>query len=261
VLEETSRATGSRNGGARAYWTGEASTITNSTIKVGKVRIEVEKLAALMYATNENLADASQLGALLTTFAGEEMAWSLEDAIVNGDGSGKPIGILASSALVTVAAEGGQAASTVNLNNITNMWGAVLPQAKTRGAWYIHSTVFPQLMRMASAATSASDLVYMPPGGVSQAPYGTLFGRPLYEIEQANALGSVGDIFFADFGAYGLARKGGTAVDSSMHVRFLTDEMAFRVTMRVNGRPLPKSAITNAKGNATRSAFVTLAAR
>lgn len=261
VLEETSRATGSRNGGARAYWTGEAATITNSIVKVGKVRIEVEKLAALMYATNENLADASQLAGLLTNFAADEMSWVLDDAIINGDGAGKPLGVLSSPALVTTAAEGGQASGTINFANVTNMWGNLLPHAKQRGAWYIHSTAFPQLMRMASAATSASELVYLPPGGISQAPYGTLFGRPVYEIEQAQPLGSVGDIMFCDFGCYALARKGGPNVDSSIHVRFLTDETAFRVTMRVNGRPIHKAAITNAKGNATRSAFVALAAR
>ena len=261
VLEETSRATGSRNGGARAFWTPEAGTIANSIVRVGKVRIELEKLAALMYATSENLSDAAQLGSLLTGFASDEMAFTLDDAIVSGDGAGKPLGILGSAALRTTAAEGGQTAGTVNFANVTNMWGDVLPQAKTRGAWYIHSTVFPQLMRMASAATSAAETVFLPPGGVSAAPYGSLFGRPIYEIEQANPLGQVGDIFFADFNAYGLARKGGVDVAESMHVRFLTDEMAFRLTMRVNGRPVPKAAITNAKGSATRSAFVALAAR
>ena len=261
VLEETSRATGSRNGGARAFWTGEAGTINNSSIKVGKVRIELEKLAALMYATNENLADATQMSTLLTGFAGEELAWTLDDAIIAGDGAGKPLGILNSPALVTQAAEGGQAAGTVNFANVSKMWGRILPQAKQRGSWYIHSSVFPQLVTMASAATSANQLVYMPPGGVSAAPFGTLFGRPVIEIEQAPALGSVGDIMFADLQAYGLARKGGVNVDSSIHVRFLTDETAFRITMRVNGRPLPKAAITDAKGSSARSAFVALAAR
>jgi hypothetical protein len=45
---------------------------------------------------------------------------------------------------------------------------------------------------------------------------------------------------------------------SSMHVRFLNDEMAFRITFRVDGHALWNSALTPFKGTNTLSPFVTL---
>ena len=261
TVEDTSRADGYRYGGARAYWSGEAASATSSTVKVGKVRIELEKLMALMYATSENLADAAQLGTLVNEFASDEMAFVLDDSIFNGNGAGKPLGILASPALVSVAKENLQTAATVNAANVAKMWAAVLPQAKKRGAWYIHSNVFPQLMLMTSAATSAAQPIFMPPNGFADAPFGLLLGRPIYEIEQAQEVGTVGDIVFADLSSYGLAKKGGIVAAQSTHVRFVNDESAFRFTMRVNGRPIPKAAITNKNGSTTRSAFVALATR
>ena len=261
VLEETSRATGSRLGGVRAYWLGEGDTLTDSKPKFGKWELDLVKLGALMYVTDEQLEDGPQLATLSNEFMTEEMAFLLDDAIINGDGVNKPLGIINGGSFVSQAAEGSQTAATVNLANVTKMLSRVATRSLAKGEFFINSEVFPQLQQMGSTVTSSSQLVYMPPGGVSAAPYGTLFGRPITPIEQAAALGTVGDIFFADFSQYALITKGGIKADQSMHLKFLTDEMAFRWIMRVNGQPIQKSAITPYKGSATKSPFVGLAAR
>lgn len=258
TVEETSRATGSRNGGARVYWAGEAGTVNPSLVKVGKERIELQKMMALMYVTAENLQDAGVLANLVRDLASEEMSYNLDDAILFGDGVGKPLGIFNSAALVTQAKEGSQSNFTINFQNIVKMWSRVLSRCKTRGFWIINSEAMPQLQQLASTVTNANELIYMPPGGLSVAPYGTLLGRPIQEIEQASALGTVGDIAFIDPTMYALPRKGSVVAAESVHVRFLNDESTFRFTYRVNGRPLPKAAITPAKGSATKSAFVAL---
>jgi HK97 family phage major capsid protein len=103
--------------------------------------------------------------------------------------------------------------------------------------------------------------VYMPPGGIAGQPYGTLFGRPVLEIEQASALGDLGDIVLLDPSRYRTISKGGAKEDVSIHVRFLTDETAFRFVVRVNGQPMEKKPVTPFKGSTAKSSFVTLAAR
>jgi len=79
---------------------------------------------------------------------------------------------------------------------------------------------------------------YLPPGGLSQAPYGTLFGRPVIPIEQCQTMGTVGDIILADMSEYILIDKGGIQNASSIHVRFVNDETCFRFVYRVDGRKL-----------------------
>jgi HK97 family phage major capsid protein len=103
--------------------------------------------------------------------------------------------------------------------------------------------------------------VYMPAGGISNAPYGTLFGRPVLAIEQAATIGDLGDILLADMNGYVLAEKGGIASDMSIHVRFEYDESVFRFVLRVDGQPVRASALTPYKGSANLSHFVGLAAR
>ncbi len=107
-------------------------------------------------------------------------------------------------------------------------------------------------------------LKHMPAGGLSGAPYATIFGRPVLAIEQCQTLGAQGDIIFADLtNGYILAEKGGIKSDMSIHVRFVNDESCFRFVMRVDGQPVRASALTPYKGGADNSLshFVTLDAR
>ena len=106
--------------------------------------------------------------------------------------------------------------------------------------------------------------IYMPAGGLSQAPYATLFGRPVIAIEQAATLGTQGDIIYADLsGGYILAEKGGIQSDMSIHVQFIYDESVFRFVLRVDGQPVRASALTPYKGGSsyTQSHFIALDTR
>jgi HK97 family phage major capsid protein len=116
---------------------------------------------------------------------------------------------------------------------------------------------------MSIAVGTGGQLVFVPPGGISGAPYGSLLGRPVIPIEQASALGDVGDIMLADLSGYILSQKGGVQSDVSIHVRFVYDESVFRFVLRIDGQPVRASALTPYKGgaSATQSHFVALQAR
>jgi len=209
------------------------------------------------------MSDAGALQSEMGVAFAEEMGFKLDDAIINGDGAGKPKGILSSSALISQAKETGQAADTVVVENIFHMWSRMIASSRANAVWYINQEVEPQLYSMVLSSGTAGVPVYMPAGGISGAPYGTLFGRPVIPIEQCAKLGDVGDVILADMKRYKLADKGGIKMASSMHVQFLTDEMAFRTTYRVDGQTERASAITPYKATAgnTLSNFVTIAAR
>ena len=125
----------------------------------------------------------------------------------------------------------------------------------------INQDVEPQLSQMTITVGTGGIPVYMPAGGVSGAQYSTLFGRPVIPVEQANTIGSLGDISLVDLSQYLLIDKGGINAASSIHVRFIYDESVFRFIYRVDGMPIWKSSLQPFKGSNTLSPFVTLAAR
>lgn len=263
-VDETSRAAGSRGGGIRGYWADEAEEKTKSKPKFRKIELTLKKLIGLCYATDELLDDAAALESYISRGFISEFGFLIDDALVNGNGAGMPLGVLNSGCLVTQAKEVGQAATTVVAENVINMFARLFASSRSNAAWFINQNVEPQLHTMSVAVGTGGQLIYMPPGGLSVSPYGTLLGRPVIPIEQCASLGTVGDIILGDYNnGYLLAEKGGIKADMSIHVQFIYDESVFRFVLRVDGQPVRASAMTPYKGGAThtQSHFVALATR
>lgn len=104
--------------------------------------------------------------------------------------------------------------------------------------------------------------VFMPPGGMSQSPYGTILGRPVIETEYNPSLGVAGDILLASPSQYEFINKGGIQEASSIHVAFVKDETCFRFVYRCDGQPGMETSITPyyASTDAALSPFVVLGA-
>jgi len=261
AVDETSRADGSRWGGIRAYWAAEAEAFTASKPKFRQMEMNLHKLIALLYATDELLEDATALGAVISEGFPEEMNFKVENAIINGTGAGQPAGILNAGCLVSVDKETGQTADTIVYKNLTNMWARAWGRGRVNGIWTINQDVEPVLMDMGITIGTGGTPVYMPPGGLSQSPYSTLFGRPVIPVEYNATVGTVGDIQFLQMAEYLMIDKGSIKSASSIHVRFVYGETAFRFTYRVDGQPTWNSALTPFKGSNTLSPFVALASR
>lgn len=256
AIDEDSRANGSRWGGVQTYWEGEADEITASKPKFRQMELSLKKLTGLCYATDELLQDAAALETVIRQAFAEEFGFKIDDAILSGSGEGEPLGILNSGAIVTVAKEASQT-DTITVENLIKMWNRLWSRSRANAVWYINQELEPYLYTL----KIGDKPVYIPAGGLSEKPYGTLFGRPVVPIEQCSAVGEVGDIILADIGQYLLIDKGGVKSASSIHVRFLYDENVFRFIYRVDGKPIWTKPLTPYKGSATVSPFVTLAKR
>jgi HK97 family phage major capsid protein len=262
-INETSRATGSRWGGVRVYRAAEAVEATASKPTFGKFELKLEDLKGLMYATDRLLRDATAFKAVAESAFASEFAFAVDNEILRGTGAGQSLGILNADCLVTVSKESGQANDTIKAENVIKMYNVMLARNMPRAEWYVNQECLEQLHRMSVAVgTAGGQLVYMPPSGLASAPYGSLLGRPVNVVEVASGLGDLGDIFFADFSEYLVISKPMESAES-MHVRFIYDEMTFRWTWPIIGKPKLASAITPYKATTATSLspFVTLQAR
>lgn len=261
-VDETSRATGSRQGGIQVYMADEADEKTKSKPKFRKIELNLHKMIGLCYATDELLADAPALEGFIRAAFPAEFAFYTDDLILRGTGVGQPLGILNAGSLVTVNKEAGQKADTITGQNVIDMSARIFAGSFLNASWYINQMCLPQLYTMNIPIGLGGQLVFVPPGGLSGAPYGSLLGRPVVPIEQASALGDVGDILLADMNGYILAQKGGIQSDVSIHVRFVYDESVFRFVLRLDGQPVRATVLAPYKGAAaTLGHFVALQAR
>lgn len=273
-LMESSRKDGSRHGGVLAYWKAEAQAYTASKAQFGERTTQLDKLTALCPVTEELLQDEPAIESVLNGLVSRDFAWKADEAMLLGDGSGSmPLGMLAAgnAALVTVAKETAQAAGTVTVKNILNLWNRMPAQCRANAVWYINQDLEVQLMELMAAGGSvaASDAgvnvtfggpLWVPAGAYGN-QNGKLLGRDVMPLEQSPAVGEAGDIAFIDPTQYLIVERSGITRQASMHVYFDTDQMAFKFSWRLGGRPEWMSAITGAKSTVARSPYVALAAR
>jgi HK97 family phage major capsid protein len=250
------------SGGVLANWEGEAAQLTQSKPNLGQETIRLNKLTSLVPVTEELMDDAPAMTTYLRRKVPEKFNFKINDAIVNGTGAGMPKGLLAADAKVEVAKESGQVADTIVFQNIVNMWSRLYSGCRSNAIWLINQDIEPQLLSMAFPGTGTAVPVYLPPGGLSQTPFGTLMGKPVIPTEACQTLGDAGDVILTDLRQYLTAVKtSGIRQDVSMHLWFDYDITAFRFIMRVAGQSWWGSAISPKNGSATRSCVVTLAAR
>lgn len=263
AVDDSDRTDGNRRGGITVSRTHEAKPGTSSKPRFERRKIVAEKLTGSYEATEELLQDATALTAEVSTWFGEEFSFIITNEMIRGSGAGEALGVLNSDALVEIVKEDSQTANTLVTENVEKMFIRMWPRsiAAGRAQWKINQDIWAQLFGLQKTVGTGGLPVFLPPNGLADAPFGTLLGLKIQVLEQCSTLGTVGDIILADFSQYKIVRKGGLQTASSIHVKFLEGETTFRFTMRINGQPKWRTAMTPANGSNTQSPFVALATR
>lgn len=264
-VDETSRADGSRQGGVQMYWEGEADDITATKPKFGLMELNTKKIVGACYLTEEIIADAPFLGAWVSQALSNELAFKLDDAFINGNGAGKPLGILQNGALVSQAKETGQAAASIVAQNLAKVFSRLLKRNRNSAIWLYNQGCEAQLMTLSLTVGSNSYPVLILGGTTGnmreEIPVDRILGRAAFASEHCAALGTAGDIIYTDPKSYFVVDKGGPKSAVSVHVRFLQDEQVLKMTYRVDGQPNRRAALTPFKGSDTLSTTVVVATR
>lgn len=263
---ESSRAS-SIYGGIIVYRPAEGGSITASNPKVGRVKLQLSKIAALAYVTTELLEDSPiSIEPLLGTMFGEAIGFQIDEDIVNGNGVHQARGILNTKSLIGVAKETDQEADTIVSKNVINMYSRLRSRSQASAIWSANNDTFPQLATLqfeVGTGGHSAGLLQVSTNGVTGAPIMMLLGRPLFLTEHNQTVGTKGDILLTDMKQYLVGEKSGGRIRaaSSIHLKFDQDEIAFRFIVRMDGQAWEASALTPKHSSTTLSSFVALNSR
>jgi len=254
-------------GGISGFWTEEAGQLKGSKPRFGRVVLDAKKLTAYTEVPSELLSDSLiSLTMFIDQMFPEALAFFEDVAFLTGNGVGQPLGVLNGAAAVTVARA---TSGAISFEDILAMYARMLPQSMSRAVWVASIDTFPQLASMRIVQQNvagtenvgvASPAVWLNNGQVIGAPPMTLMGRPVIFTEKTPQMGNTGDLSLIDFGFYLIGDRQAMQARQSDEFKFDTDEVAFRIIERVDGRPWLQSAITPHNGGATLSPIVKLAA-
>jgi HK97 family phage major capsid protein len=251
-------------GGVIANWTSEAQTRTEVEPKFKMMELKAQELSGYSVSSNILLQDAAfGLEKFLFTLFGKAVAWYEEYAFLQGNGVGKPLGILSAGCVIKTGGTSGHRDSGlgvvgISFGDISTMLSKFLPGsiASGRGCWYASPTCLPFLLQLKDGANRAL-FVSIDQGAVKK-PTWKLFGLPVHLTEKTPACGSVGDLMLVDPSLYVIGDRMMLEVAASEHVNFLANQMTWRFVQRVDGRPWLENTITLQDASTTVSPFVVL---
>ena len=251
-------------GAILAQWTSEAATRLESEPQFRQTELKAHELSFYCVASNTLLADqVVGLDSLLTQLFSSAIGWYTDYSYFQGNGVGKPLGILNCPAALVFNRTGG--ANTLVFADVAGMWSklyGVVSWRNPKVAWCMHPSVFPQLVQLRDAS---GRVVFIPLNqGVQDMPNasagawsaGYLWGAPVIFTEKLNQLGTKGDVILADFSKYLLGDRMDLQIDVSPHAKFLNNQMVWRVVWRGDGQPWLNNPITLADGSYQVSPFV-----
>jgi len=254
AVNVASNANGSIFGGVTAYWTGEAETKTASQPAFKQVTLQANKLIGYVESSDElNNDSVISLGGLLQDLFTQTIAFEEDNAFLNGNGVGKPLGIINAPATVSVTRTTASKIGTVDLVNML----ARFYRKGGQPVWIINQTALPEIYKLKD---ENSNYILLPGSNssIANALPTSIYGIPVIVSEKLPALGTSGDILLADMRYYLVGDRQRITIEESMHVKFQTDEKAWRFVTRVDGQPWIDSAITPRNGGDTLSPFVKL---
>ncbi len=252
-------------GGSLGTWlNADGVAISPAKPVYNRVQMTLNRWGATLPVNDELLAvNNVALSNFILDEGGIALAWDLNQAFITGTGAAQPQGIMNSPALVTAAADAGQAGFTISYSNLVNMKSHLWtprPGDMSGVLWLAHPDAEAQFEQLKDGAGRN---LYFAAGTIQQSPQARLFGLPVVYSYHCYPVGNPGDVILADLNQYFVSTKAGGGVETamSMHLYFDSAETAYRIIYRVDGKTARNTPLTVPNSANLRSGFVTLAAR
>ena len=215
-------------GGVQMYWTAEAQTRTETEPQFKQMELKANELSGYSVSSNVLLQDSAiGLEKFLMTLFAKAIGWFEEYAFLQGNGVGKPQGMLTANAAVAVTRAGG---GLVQFADIAGMWSKLLPASWGKAVWMFSPSVVPQLLQLKDGANRA--IFISIDSGATKTPTWSLLGRPAFATEKVPALGTKGDLNLLDPSYYVVGDRMEVEVAASEHVNFLKNQWALPLSFR-----------------------------
>ncbi len=221
---------GSVYGGVAMTWEEEGTTTTPTKPVFAQVILEAFKMIGLTVSTTELLEDSDiDLANYLVNLFGQAVANFEDTAFLKGSGTSQPTGILGVASLVHR-----EVAMQVSYNDLVNLEAAI-PASLLPGSVYIVSrgalTYIKKLKDLQGRPLWAPAISASEPATINGYAY------ELVDNARTAVLGAKGDVLFGNLSAYYIGDRKDLTIAVSSHSKFATDELEWRFTKRVDGKP------------------------
>ena len=230
-----------------ASWIDEEAAYPESDDAFGQVSIGAYKLATMIKISEELLNDSAfdMAGYIAREFA-RRIGAAEEEAFFTGNGSGRPLGILAA----TGGAETGvtaASATAITMDEIMDLFYALRAPYRRNSVFLMNDATVKALRKLKNGA---GDYLWQP--SVTAGTPDTLLNRPVYTSAYMHTIAaSAKTILFGDLSFYWVADRAGRSFKRLNELFAATGQVGFLSSERVDGKlVLPEAVKVLAQKNA-----------
>ena len=222
-----------------ASWVDEEGLIPESDDSFGQVSIGAYKLGTLIKVSNELLNDSVfNLEAYISKEFGRRCGEKEEDAFFNGNGTGKPTGILDA----TYGAETGVTADAVDkitADEIIDLFYSLKAPYRKRAVWILNDSTVKAIRKLKDGNGN-----YLWQPALTEGTPDTILGRPVYTSAYMPSIAAgARTVIFGDLSYYWVADRQGRTFKKLSELYATTDQTGFMATQRVDGKLILREAV------------------
>ncbi|MFX1301651.1 MAG: phage major capsid protein [Promethearchaeota archaeon] len=236
--------------GINFEWIEESEEKPEIDFKFKLIDLITHELAGWIPVSNRLIAhSAISLDALIRQLFGKAMSDAEDWWFINGDGVGKPQGVISAPCTIQPNRAGAGAIVFSDIEEIVHAY-----QPDPRGVWLAHICTMEQIMELKDGNSNYMWIPNMRDGMPER-----LMGYPLIFTEKVPNLGTKGDIGLYNFSYYLVGDGEGPSIESSIHERFRKNQTTYRISELVDGKPwLSAPVMMRPDGTTSISPFVSL---
>lgn len=222
-----------------AAWIEEEAAIPESDDAFGQITLGAHKVASMIRISEELLHDSAfDLAGYITNEFARRVGAAEEEAILTGNGTHKPTGLLHD----TLGAELGVTAASATVltaDDLIDLQHSVKSGYRRKARWVMNDAIVKLLRRL----KDANGQYLWSPGLLAGQP-DTLLNQQVL-VSNYMPLPAAGKkvILYGDFSYYWLADREGRSIQRLNELFAQKDQVGFKVTQRVDGRLILREAV------------------
>ena len=215
-----------------ASWVEEEGAIPESDDAFGQITIGAHKIASMIKVSDELLQDSVfDIENYIATEFARRVGDAEEAAFINGDGSGKPYGMLHTSN-GAVAGVTAASATAITADELLDLIYSLKAPYRKRAVFLMQDSTIKAVRKLKDGN---SQYLWQP--GMKEGEPDMLLGYRLVTSTHMPAIvASAKPILFGDLSSYWIADREGRSMQRLNELYAATGQVGFRVTQRVDGR-------------------------
>ena len=222
-----------------ASWVEEENEIPESDVSFGQITLGAHKLGRMIKISRELLHDSAfNLADYIATDFGRSVGNAEEEAIISGDGSHKPYGLLHD----TYGAETGvtsASATAITADELMDLQHSLKTGYRRKAVWIMNDATVKLLRKLKD---NNGNFIWQP-GLMANAPDMLLGQRVLTSYAMPLAAAGNKAVMYGDYDYYYLAQREGRSMQRLNELFAKNDQIGFKITERLDGRLILPEAV------------------